>query len=115
MPRRVLALDDMVEFLAQEDEFWDRRVHDSRLWKEKKDQYDTSHERHREKRRRLSHYYERKNHTDRKSQSLSVFDVCENISDLFLSEEETKATRDDGMIFYYCFSYLCYIIMRFIN
>jgi len=106
MPHRALALDDMVEFLTQEDEFWDCRAHDSRLWKEKKNQYETSHERHREKRRCLSHYYERKNLNDRKSQSLSVFDTFENVDDLFQTEKEIKDTEEDGMFFTYRFNML---------
>jgi hypothetical protein len=100
IPRRVFALDDMVEFLAQEDEFWNRRVHNPRLWAEKKNQFKTSRERHYEKRRRLSYYYERKNRTDRSSQSLILSDICEDISDLFISDEETKTkdNKDDGIL-----------------
>jgi hypothetical protein len=99
MPQRVLALDDMVDFLAQEDEFWNRRVHNPRLWAEKKDQFEYSRERHTEKRRRLSHYYERKNRVDRSSHSLSVFDVCDDISSLFSSDENVKDTKDEGIFF----------------
>jgi hypothetical protein len=75
-----------------------------------KDQYETSHERHCEKRCRLSHYYERKSRTDRKSQSLSVFDAFENVDDLFQPEKEIKDTGNDGM-------FLCidFFIMLLIN
>jgi hypothetical protein len=98
MPRRVLALDDMVDFLAQEDEFWNCRTQDARLWAEKKHQFETSKERHTEKRRRLSYYYERKNRVDRSSQSLSVFDVYDGISTLFSSNEYVRDTEDEGTV-----------------
>jgi hypothetical protein len=114
MPRRALALDDMVEFLAQEDEFWDHRVHDPRLWKEKKGQYETSHERHREKRHRLSHYYECKNRVDHNSQSLSVFDVCKNINDLFLPDGEVEDTKNNSMLFI-IFLFIVLFIILFID
>jgi hypothetical protein len=100
MSRRVFALDDMVEFLTQEDEFWNRRIHNPCLWAEKKNQFETSRERHHEKRRRLSYYYERKNRTNHSSQSLILFDICEDISDLFISDEETKTkdNKDNGIL-----------------
>ncbi len=60
MPSRVLALDHMVDFLAEEDEYWRRTVNDPRLWNEKKSEHDASQERHKRKRMMLKHYIDPK-------------------------------------------------------
>jgi hypothetical protein len=75
MPRKPLALDNMVDFLAAEDEFWRRTYHDQRLWHAKKRDTTVAQERYRSKRMHLSHYHDRSKDTDKRSQSLNFFDL----------------------------------------
>jgi hypothetical protein len=56
MPRKPIALDKMVDFLAGEDEYWCRIVNNPRLWGDKKRDATASQVRHQDKRRRLSNY-----------------------------------------------------------
>lgn len=73
MPKIPLPLDNMVDFLAEEDKYWQRLVADPRLWGEKKTQHDSAQRRHNEKRQWLSYYYDRTKDTDHKSQSQGVY------------------------------------------
>jgi hypothetical protein len=53
MPERPYAIDDMADFLAREDLYWQGVINTNRLLNEKKDKHDAAQEKHREKRRRL--------------------------------------------------------------
>jgi hypothetical protein len=76
MPRNVLALDAMVDFLAGEDEYWRRIVNDPRSWGYKQTEAAAGRERHLKKRRKLSHYVDSRNTTvPRPSVSLTLSDL----------------------------------------
>ena len=76
--RNVLALDDMVNFLAEQDKFWDRVINDPRMWREKKATHDASRERHRDKRRQLSFYIDRLKDTEHHSRDPSIADLYDD-------------------------------------
>jgi hypothetical protein len=84
MPRKPLALDKMVDFLAGEDEYWCRVVNDLRLWGDKKRDATASQVRHQDKRRRLSNYRQCNENTVHKS-----------ISDLV--DLPTRDAREDNV------------------
>jgi hypothetical protein len=44
-----LPLDNMIDFLAEKDKYWQYLVADLRLWKEKKTQHNSTQRRHNEK------------------------------------------------------------------
>ena len=75
MPDKSLALDKMVDFLAEEDEYWRRTMTDTRLKQARKDQKTKSQAAHTSKRRRLSHYYDRTKDITRRSESIDVWDI----------------------------------------
>jgi hypothetical protein len=56
MPRGALALDVMVDFLAEEDKCWMRTRTNPRLWDAKSRESEAAKQRQEKKRRRLSHY-----------------------------------------------------------
>jgi hypothetical protein len=93
MPRKPLALDQMVDFLAQEDQYWCRVIDDPKSWSDKKQQTANAKERHLQKRRRLSHYRDRSQDHDRRSESCNVWDLDseyteesdENLGDKFVT------------------------------
>lgn len=57
MPRSTLALDVMVDFLAEEDKYWEHLVADSRLWQAKRKESNSAKEQHSTKRRQLGYYW----------------------------------------------------------
>jgi hypothetical protein len=65
LPKVAPSLDDMVDFLAKEDLYWQRIAEDPRSWGERKTQHDSAQERHISKRRRLSRYIDRAKDTER--------------------------------------------------
>lgn len=87
MPRTPLPLDKMVDFLAAEDEYWNRMVHDERLWQEKKMSHSAAQERHVRKRRMLKHYVQRENNPVHDSIPLSFS------SDLLSSSDGDSSSR----------------------
>lgn len=75
MPRDVLPLDKMVDFLAEEDEYWCRLRNDPRSWTEKQKGTAAAKERHLKKRRRLSHYLDPNTTVRRPSVSLTLSEL----------------------------------------
>lgn len=67
MPRKILALDHMVDFLANEDKYWQRTLNDPRLWNEKKSDRDSAQEQHKRKRTTLKNYVDRSTKSDSSS------------------------------------------------
>lgn len=90
MPRGAMSLDKMVDYLAAEDEFWNRLVNNPRLWAEKKASHASSQERHRKKRRMLKHYVKRGEDQER-------WDVVDRVvsSDLLSSDDEEMESNDN--------------------
>lgn len=75
MPRKPLALDHMVEFLVQEDEYWCRLANDPKSWSAKKRETEQAKARHLKKRRRLSFFRDRTKDHDRDSEPCNVWDL----------------------------------------
>jgi hypothetical protein len=101
-----LALDDMVDYLAGEDKYWCSIVNHPKSWSEKKTRSASAKARHIGKRRRLAHYYDRSKDTNRRSESLNVFDLAAedkdgdgDETDSTSADSETRADmEDDGDI-----------------
>lgn len=86
MPDKPLALDKMVDFLAEEDKYWCRTMDDSRLKQARKDQKAKSQAAHTAKRRRLSYYRDRSEDVNQCSESISMQDFYREDHDPFSDE-----------------------------
>jgi hypothetical protein len=104
MPHTPLALDKMVDFLAGEDNYWQRLLKDPHLWDAKEKEAAFAHARHTNKRCHLSHYrdwgnspkeYNGKCPTTSKS---PIFNLTKDDE----SEEEDKERSDFDSA--YCFN-----------
>jgi hypothetical protein len=104
MPRTPLALDKMVDFLAGEDQYWQKMLHDRHLWDAKEKETASARTRHVNKRRRLCHYRDRSNNNSSKEDDVKRPTTTESpIFDLTKDEEGDDEERFD---FEHAFGYI---------
>jgi hypothetical protein len=82
-----MALDKLVDFLAEEDKYWQRAVASAQLWKAKKKQVLAAKERYAKKRRHLAHYLERDSDPNR--MSTEDIDAMALLEALLLEDDNT--------------------------
>lgn len=94
MPQCTMALDKLVDFLAGEDEYWQRITLTPHLWDAKKKKVTAAKERHLKARRRVSHYVQRGTDPDRAGNSQGI-NVASLLEDFETSRSE--ANNDDDI------------------
>jgi hypothetical protein len=89
MPKTLLAIDQMVDFLTNEDKYWRQMVINPMLWSQKKVQHAKVQQKQLHKRQTLDHYILQGN-PDLTSRSILVTDNL-----LYKEEGITTTTNDD--------------------
>jgi hypothetical protein len=91
MPKSIMALDKLVDFLAGEDNYWQEVIETPHLWGAKKKQVEAAKLRHLNKRCRLAHYMERGADPERTSSTQGI-DIISLLEDF----ENSNDGEDDG-------------------
>jgi hypothetical protein len=97
MPKSVMALDKLVDFLAGEDNYWQEVIETPHLWGAKKKQVEAAKLHHLNKCRRLAHYMERGTNSERVGGTQGI-DITSLLEDFENSNDGENGSDSNNVV-----------------